>query len=297
MQQDGKESEARTMKFARVFTARNKATPVDDLAFVGGPDLLTDRDIDEVHISVTFTWHKRLAEQFAEQWAKVAPVTIGGPTYDDPGGEFVPGRYLRRGYVITSRGCPSRCPHCFVPRREGPLRELPIVEGWNILDNNLLACSRPHVEAVFAMAARQKRPQDVSPKSSWRVAFTGGFEAARLDDWHVDRLALIRPRPTVFFAYDLPADYEPLVIAARKMVAAGWSPKRKDVLRAYVLIGYLGDTLEAAKERLDDTVRLGFTPMAMLYRDVLDTPWPHEWRRLQRIWARPALMPKANVED
>ena len=39
------------------------------------------------------------------------------------GGDFVPGRYLAPGYVITSRGCPNRCWFCSVWRREGALRE------------------------------------------------------------------------------------------------------------------------------------------------------------------------------
>ena len=58
------------------------------------------------------------------------PVHMGGPAFNMPGGDFVPGMYLKKGYVITSRGCPNRCWFCSVPRREGGrLRELPITEG------------------------------------------------------------------------------------------------------------------------------------------------------------------------
>jgi hypothetical protein len=35
----------------------------------------------------------------------VAPVKVGGPAFSAPGGDFIPGRYMKRGYVITSRGC------------------------------------------------------------------------------------------------------------------------------------------------------------------------------------------------
>ena len=35
----------------------------------------------------------------------------------------------------------------------------------------------------------------------------------------------------------------------------------------YVLIGYPGDTMDAAEKRLLDTYRAGFWPFAMLYRD------------------------------
>ena len=37
-------------------------------------------------------------------WRQVGvPVKIGGPAYNEHGGDFVPGRYLKKGYVITSR--------------------------------------------------------------------------------------------------------------------------------------------------------------------------------------------------
>jgi len=91
----------------------------------------------------------------------------------------VPGRYIRHGYGFTSRGCPRRCWFCSVWKRDPVPRLLPIVDCWNILDDNLLACPRPHVEAVFAMLRRQKRP----------VEFTGGLEALSLQDYQVDLLA------------------------------------------------------------------------------------------------------------
>jgi hypothetical protein len=78
---------------------------------------------------------------------------------------------LKKGYVITSRGCPNRCWFCSVWRREGEvIRELPVTDGWNVLDDNLLVCSENHIRAVFAMLARQRR----------MPLFTGGLEAAWL---------------------------------------------------------------------------------------------------------------------
>jgi hypothetical protein len=98
---------------------------------------------------------------------------------------FIPGMYLKEGYVITSRGCPNRCWFCSVWCREGEnIRELPITEGWNILDDNLLACSEKHIKAVFAMADRQEK----------RPYFTGGLEAARLQLWHVHEFAKLKPK-------------------------------------------------------------------------------------------------------
>ena len=92
------------MRIIRVFPRRTKATPVDDLVRIGTPPGLFD-EADEVHISVTFTWDLPFAEKLARQWRDVAPVKIGGPATGEKGGDFVPGMYLKNGYVITSRGC------------------------------------------------------------------------------------------------------------------------------------------------------------------------------------------------
>ncbi len=95
------------MRLIRVFPRRTKATPDDPLAYVGPPDLFAQGDA--VRISVAFTWDKPEAERLAEQWRHVAPVTIGGVAYGDPGKDFIPGRYIKHGYTFTSRGCPRRC--------------------------------------------------------------------------------------------------------------------------------------------------------------------------------------------
>ena len=261
---------------ARVFPRRTRATPDDANAYVGLPPFWAEAD--EVHISVTFTWDILRAERLADSWEKIAPVNIGGPALDDPGAEFVSGMYLKPGYTITSRGCPNRCWFCSVPKREGNIRELPIVNGWNVLDSNLLACSRPHIEAVFAMLSRQQH----------RAEFTGGLEAARLQDWHVELLSQLRPRPIVFFAYDTPDDYERLVEAGKRMQAAGFTRESHN-LRAYVLVGYLKDAFDLAEIRLRSAWRGGFFPMAMLWRDQTGNA-SAEWRQFQRQWARPHIV-------
>lgn len=129
------------MQIARVFPRKTKATPDDELVFTKPPPKKGLPDIDEVHISVTFTYDIPKAEQLAEEWGKIGiPVKLGGPAYNLPGGDFIPGLYLKKGYIITSRGCPNKCWFCSVPKREGnQIRELPITEGFNLLDDNLLA--------------------------------------------------------------------------------------------------------------------------------------------------------------
>lgn len=271
------------MRLVRVFPRRTKSTPDDDLAVVGrGPELFDEAD--EVHISVAFTYDMPVAERLAEQWRHVAPVKIGGPACGDSTLEFVPGRYIKHGYTITSRGCPRRCWFCKVWKQHPEATPLPaIAEGWNVLDDNLLACPRPHVEAVFDMLRRQKR----------RVEFTGGLEALSLQDYQVDLLASLTPRPNCFFAHDPGDDIEVLASAARRLLSAGFTV-RSHRLRCYVLIGYPKDTFDLAEERLMQVAGLGFTPMAMLWRPGNKTEERHapgrEWRGFQRRWARPAII-------
>ncbi len=271
-------------KIIRVFPRKTKASPRDDLAYFGPPDLFSQAD--EVHVSVAFSSGIPAAERLAEQWRVVAPVKVGGVAYGERGELFVPGRYIRHGYVLTSRGCPRKCWFCSVPKRDGAIRLQPVIhDGWNILDDNLLACPEDHVRAVFAMLARQGR----------QVEFTGGLEARALQDYQVGLLADLKPRPNCFWAYDPGDPYETLASAARRLIAAGFTP-RSHRLRCYVLIGYTTpsgrrDTMEAAEKRLKDMLALGFTPFAMLWRPDDPAYRPsEEWRKLQKQWARPAII-------
>lgn len=258
----------------RVFPRRTNATPIDADTRIGYPGLFDEAD--RVEISVAFTWDLPAAERIAHAWSAVcSDVVIGGPATGQPGAEFTPGRYLKLGYVITSRGCPNRCWFCSVWRREGQqVRELHIKDGWNVLDDNLLACSEDHIRAVFAMLQRQTEP----------VRLTGGLEAARLEPWHVDLLAALKPK-AAYFAYDTPEDLEPLIRAGR-MLREVFAPTLHS-LAAYVLVGYVGDTQEAAEERMATVYAHGFWPMAMLWRDERGQA-SLDWSRFARTWARPA---------
>lgn len=269
------------MKLARVFPRKTRATPDDEMAFCGPPPFFAE--YDEVHVDVTFTADKLRAEQLAEQWQHIAPVRIGGVANGDPGAEFIPGRYIKHGYIFTSRGCPERCWFCSVWKRDPKIRLLPIIDGWNVLDDNLLACPEDHFRAVIDMLKRQHR----------RVEFTGGLQAARLTDWHVEALASLKPRPVCFFAYDPGDTFETMRYAARKMLAAGFTTASHR-LRTFCLIGYPKDTFEKAEERLRQMVSIGFTPYAMLWEP--ETPAAERyrpartWKAFQRSWARPAII-------
>lgn len=271
------------MKIARVFPRKNRATPDDSMAFFGPPDLFVEAD--EVHVSVTFTQDIPRAERMAEDWRHVAPVKVGGVAYGDEGrGYFVPGMYIKPGYTFTSRGCPRRCWFCSVWKRRPEATPIfPFEPGRDILDDNLLACPDWHVRMVFAMAQAQLS----------QVQFTGGLEALSLTDYHVGLLADLKPRPNCFFAYDPGDEFCTLESAASRLIAAGFTACSHR-LRAYVLMGYPKDTFALAEKRMREMLRIGFTPHAMLWEPETPSaqryrPGP-EWRRFQRLWARPAII-------
>ena len=260
-------------RIIRVFPRRTRATPNDNLVAVARRPGFFD-EADEVHISVTFTYDMPYAERLARVWKTVAPVKIGGPATGERSEEFVPGMYLKHGYTITSRGCPNKCWFCSVWKREGKPRELAIVRGWNILDDNLLACSKDHIQNVFSMLSKQLI----------RPVFTGGLEAARLKDWHINELVRIKTQ-RMYFAYDTMDDYEPLQAVVKPLVESGLMAGHK--IGVYCLIGFPGDTIPEASRRLLDVYDLGYTPYAMLWMDDKMGEVDKEWRGFQRVWARP----------
>lgn len=258
---------------ARVFASKTNLAPRDEHAFFDGPPFFAT-SYDEVHVSCTFTWDKPWAEELKKQWGIVCKrVLVGGPAYGSPAGEFTPDLFIGNGGVITSRGCPHQCEHCLVPEREGSLRQLRIHEGCNVLDNNLLACSRNHIEGVMAMLRQQKAA----------ALFTGGLEAARISDWVVDQLRSIK-LDRLFLAYDRDGQEKALARALGKL--SKYFNKRK--LKCYVLVGHEGDTLQKAEARCIRAWEMGALPFAMFYRDAegqnVKTP---DWSEFQVIWTRP----------
>jgi hypothetical protein len=260
-------------KLVRVFPRKTNATPDDENVRFTGPGLFDEPE--EVHVSVTWTWDIPKAEHLAHQWRMICDnVQVGGPAYGDPGGEFTPGLYLRNGYTITSRGCPNRCWFCTVHEREGSIRELPIHDGYILQDNNILACSRQHIEAVFAMLSRQKEP----------VRFSGGLEAKLLEPWHVEAISKMRLK-SVWMAYDTSDDYGPLAAAAKMFKDAGVITPTKHFICCYVLIGWPRDTFEYAERRLTQVLELGIMPFAMLYNHGEGLKDKDEWIHFAKTWA------------
>jgi hypothetical protein len=259
------------MNLIRVFPRKTNATPDDENVRFSEPGLFDEAD--EVRVSVAWTWDKQRGEELAEAWEAIgSKVTIGGPAYDDPGGEFEPGMYVKKGYVMTSRGCPNHCWFCSVPKREGNIREISIKDGYNVLDSNLLACSENHIKLVFEMLKRQPE----------QPRFTGGLEAARMKPWIAEELKRVRPH-VAYFAYDTPDDYDPLVFAVKMLKDAGALYDR--VYSCYVLIGYKGDTIEKAEKRLKQVLNLDLMPMAMLFNKAENKDDRSKWIKFQREYA------------
>ena len=266
------------MRIARVFPRRTSATPDDEMAFVGDPPLFLPA-ADEVHVSCAFTWDRPEAERLARAWARQGyKVMVGGPAYGSPAGEFTPGMYVKAGMTITSRGCVRQCPFCFVPGREGALRLLDFKSGWDILDNNLLACPRRHVEAVLDMLDGQPRA----------ARFTGGIDARLCRPWFARRLSTMRVQ-ILYTAYDVPGA-RPHVERAVKMLRDAGLTQRQ--VGCYVLVGQDGDSLEHAEARLEWVFQTGGTPFAMFYRPADDLRFtiPQAWRSFVRKWNRPACI-------
>ena len=263
-------------KMIRVFPRKTKWTPDDELSFVGEPPIIGKPDDLPVYVSCTFTWDLNESERIYRSWsAQYSKVYLGGPACGDPGGEFEPGRFIKQGVVITSRGCPKNCPWCFVPGREGQIKELEIKDGYIIQDNNLLACSMEHIERVFDMLSRQSHSAQFM-----------GLDAELLNENHIRLLDSIRV-DRMFFAYDTAGDTYHLEKTADLL-----SHYNRNKKRCYVLVGYNGESIKSAEKRLLKMWEFGFMPFSMLYRDD-DYKKKHiskEWQDLTRIFSRPAIM-------
>jgi len=258
------------MKIARVFPRKTKMTPTNPDAYIGMPPGLLDIKYDEVHISCTFSRDIDVG-MLARNWEKHGTVRIGGPAFGDPGGEFVPGRYIKEGVTITSRGCPRKCPWCYVPDREGKIRELEIHAGNNVQDNNLLACSKKHIKKVFEMLRSQRA-----------IDFSGGLDCRLLRDWHIEELRSLKIHQ-IWLAYDNER-YLPAVKKAAEKLTKYF---KRDKLRCYCLIGYGDEKITTAETRLRTAWELGFLPFAMRYDGRFY--YTKDWYDLTRNWCRQAI--------
>ncbi|MFH1640500.1 MAG: hypothetical protein ABIA66_00915, partial [Candidatus Omnitrophota bacterium] len=172
-------------KILRVFVRRTSYTPVEEeYVVIGGPGLFTPV-VDEIHVSIVFTWDRTNALILAQEYGMHCPqatIKLGGPGWGTKPKEFIAGVYVKRGITITSRGCNFNCPWCLVPRLEGKFRELKGLEpGNNVQDNNILFSSKQRLRKVFKMLRTQKA-----------IRFSGGLDKRLLKSWHIEELRSLR---------------------------------------------------------------------------------------------------------
>jgi hypothetical protein len=292
------------MKIIRVFPRKTSLTPTDTFAFsydpgdevIYGPPIDAPA-ADEVHISVVFTWDIERAYKIAEMWRPRYPVVkIGGPALGDKPNGFTPGMYINDRVTFTTSGCNNCCPWCLAWRREGRLQEFEhFPSGCIIQDNNLAQASMLHIEHVFEMLARYQ-------KETRRYAvFSGGIDARIIaygtkdDPGKGDKFVeLLQESKTkqLFLAADTEKSISALRDALEKLEFFGRGPYGliKKVY-CYTLIGFNGETMPQARERLEAVYSAGALPFAQLYQPADHyIEWSKEWRNFARTWSRPAAM-------
>lgn len=262
------------MKIARVFPKKTSFTPTDPDCYFGKPPVWELPQYDEVHISVVFTWDKEIAENLALYWRKKGSwqVKIGGPAYNSPCSEFIPGRYVAPGIIFTSRGCPNKCGFCLVPDREGDFKELPIVPGNIIQDNNIMACSEQHWDNLMVMLRTQKS-----------IQFKGGLEARRLTDKRIHDLRSLKIS-SLWLACDHHGDIPTTSDAIKRLHKVGFT---RSHIYVYCLIGKDEQEEEA---RMQAIFLAGGVPFSQLLQPPKEKKieYSPEWRKFAKFWSRPA---------
>ena len=200
---------------AGVNQVRGRAGKVE----IGGPGTLT------------------LAE-YIEQQTGIAPVQGLDVRFEQE-----PGMYAQ---TFTTRGCPSACPWCIVPRLEG--RRIVEYLDFNpapvVLDNNILAASVEHQERVVERLLREGYPE---------VDFNSGFDARLFDEAAYERFSPL-PLKCWRFAFDESSRGT----AVRDALLLLRSRRDARPRRVYVLAG--NEPLEACLERALKVIAWGAEP-------------------------------------
>ncbi|MCM1365555.1 MAG: hypothetical protein NC122_10685 [Faecalibacterium sp.] len=273
-------------KIIRVFPHRNSYTPDDDYAFIGMPPLpIFIPEHDEIHVSCTFTWDKKLCEELAYQWEGQTnkPVKLGGVAYGSEVKGFEQGMYMKKNIIFTTRGCNNNCPWCCVPKNEGKLVELPICQGNIIQDNNFLQASKHHKDTVFEMLKTQRG-----------ICFKGGLEPDLIDSHFCESLAALGTHKVkeLWLACDTDARLPDFKKACEKLQKVGFN---RNKIHCYVLS--YGKNRDKDEARAREVYEAGAMPFVQLYRDFSDTKTEYsaDWNKWARMWQRPAAT-RAHME-
>lgn len=268
------------MKILRVFPERTSFTPQDDLVDIGYPGLWQPR-VDEVHISCVFTWNRESCERLKEEWSPYYKVVrIGGPAYGLNGDKFIPGRYIKKGIVFTSRGCNFKCPWCLVPKMEGRFRVLKEITVGNVIqDNNILLANKTHLVKVFSMLKKQRA-----------IRFLGGLDVRILGHWHIEELRGLKIKE-LWLALDSWHEQGRFESVVAELKRAGFT---RHQIRCYVLAGF-NEPIQKAEGRLKFAYECGALPFVQLYQPpLLSKRMAGERSREDNLfirrWSRPAII-------
>lgn len=186
---------------------------------------------------------------------------------------------------FLTRGCPNKCPHCFVPHKEGKIRAAADVEEFLkhrdvvLMDNNVLA--HPHgIEQIEKLA-----------RLNLKVDFNQGLDARLIDHQIAKRLAKIKWRVPLRLACDHSSQIPVIQKAVSLLRYNNCTPRDYFV---YVLVQ---DDVNDALERVKFLKGLMLDPFAQIYRDVGKfNPTPDQ-KRFTRWVNHKAIFKKITWEE
>jgi hypothetical protein len=166
---------------------------------------------------------------------------------------------MRYSMGFFTRGCPHRCPWCFVPEKEGDIHAYMVFDDFIrhdkavLMDNNVLA--HPHGITQIERLIKERV----------KVDFNQGLDARLIDAAMARLLAKVRWWPNVRLACDSEASMKQLEKAVNALRAASVRPVRYSV---YTLVTA---NIEESHERIKFVESLNCTPFAQPYRDKAGT--------------------------
>lgn len=183
----------------------------------------------------------------------------------------------RTAYGFLTRGCPNRCKHCVVPRKEGGVRPYMDVDDIAtdgrtdliLMDNNILA-SDYGMEQIGKIVERR-----------YRVDFNQALDARLVDDEKAKLLAKVRWLTPIRFGCDTPQQIEDCEKAME--LIDGYRAKPA----TYIMYTMIDEDMEEAYRRLSHfrgyrRVRINAQP----FRDIDN---PHQvipkWQSDMARWA------------
>jgi organic radical activating enzyme len=250
------------------------------------PDLFMPKNVLKVHISTIFSWDKEEAFKLQKDYLQYYPkVIVGGPAFanNSYNPKFIPGKYVKKGITITTRGCNFNCPWCLVPKYEGRFKEINIEVGNIIQDNNILLASKEHLRKVFQMLKTQKQ-----------IRFLGGLDKRLIKDWHIEELRSLKIKE-LWLSFDSWSNRISFMRVMEKLKKAGFS---RNQIRCYVLIGF-NEPIQASEERLRFVYDCGALPYVQVYQPInekkrLAGEKSREDNLFVRRWSRPAIIKTMN---